>query len=94
MKHLFSAFAFLFGFVLLSAEYPLVSNGKSNAVIQQMPRPGASEFDAALELQTYLRKITGVDFRLTSGRPDRASSSPERSRSARSTALTPFWRNI
>ncbi len=64
MKRLFPVFlSFLFGSVLFSAEYPLVSNGKSNAVIQQMPRPGAPEFDAAVELQTYLRKITGVDFR-------------------------------
>ena len=41
-------------------EYPLVADGKTEAVIQMNPRPSAPEFRAAVELQEYVKRISGA----------------------------------
>ncbi|MFA7096390.1 MAG: DUF4838 domain-containing protein [Gammaproteobacteria bacterium] len=41
-------------------EYTLVNDGKSDAVIQMNPRPTAPEFRAAVELQDYMKRISGA----------------------------------
>jgi len=41
-------------------EYPLVTEGKTEAKIQMNPRPSAQEYRAAVELQEYVKKISGA----------------------------------
>ena len=41
-------------------EYPLVTGGKPAARIQMSPEPSAPEFRAAVELQDYIKKISGA----------------------------------
>lgn len=56
-----STLVFTWAFVnALAAEYPLVVDGKSDARIQLNPRPSAPEFRAAMELQDYIKKISGA----------------------------------
>ena len=45
---------------VVAKEYPLVADGKAEAVIQMNPRPSAPEFRAAVELQEYVKRITGA----------------------------------
>ena len=44
----------------LGRDYPLVTNGKTDARIQMNPRPTAPEFRAAKEIQNYIKKISGA----------------------------------
>lgn len=43
-----------------AAEYPLVIDGKSDSVIQMNPRPSAQEYRAAVELQNYVKQVSGA----------------------------------
>lgn len=43
-----------------AAGYPLVIEGKSDTVIQMNPQPSAPEYRAAVELQDYVKRISGA----------------------------------
>ncbi len=58
-KHLILALLAL-GCVGNAREFPLVVNGKTDAAIVFNPRPTAPEYRASVELQEYIKKISGV----------------------------------
>ena len=60
MKKIVLLLLFALSGILFAAEKPLIADGKSEGVIVIPAKPDPVEQFAAQELQTYLRKITGV----------------------------------
>jgi len=69
MKKIIISLLFLTSVGMFSAaEKPFISNGKSEGVIVIPANPNPVEEFAAQELQTYLRKITGVTLPVVKGK--------------------------